>query len=246
MRLSLSPNPVVMAAQLRRYDFASIDDVPDTTDLEFALTTGWWPVYDTWTYNTTYAAPSRYVITVPLNTSYQYGDKARLTQDGVTKYGYITYTGAAGVIEITTGSVDYTITSSAISNIFVSRVESPLGFPDWFNWTPTLGAQAGSWTGTAVLARFKLKRREMTIEQAITGTTATGPANYLTETLPIGAVKSYYIPMMCINDLANGATYLPGLISIVSGLTAKLYRQTLTAWTDGTLRTAQGTFSISV
>ncbi|HBE80357.1 MAG TPA: hypothetical protein DDW65_21625 [Firmicutes bacterium] len=56
-----------------------------------------------------------------------------------TKYFYvasISYSSPSTTISLAAG-IDYLVANAAISSPHYSKVESPIGFPDWFNWTPT-------------------------------------------------------------------------------------------------------------
>jgi len=90
---------------------------------------GWIPVSDSWTY------ASASTITVPSGAAaiYSVGDKLRLTNSTV-KYFYIV--GVADTVLTITGGSEYTLVSVAISAVSYSHAASPVGFPQWFNYTP--------------------------------------------------------------------------------------------------------------
>ena len=114
-------------------------------DAVTSLITGWVPVKDTWAY------ASASTITVPSGAAsiYQVGDKIQLTQTTV-KYFYII--GVADTVLTVTGGSDYTVANAAISAISFSKASNPQGFPQWFNYTPTLN------TGTADLSAFNVAK----------------------------------------------------------------------------------------
>ena len=92
---------------------------------------GWVGANETWTY------ASATTITVPSGaaSTYQKGDKIKLTQTTV-KYFYIV--GVADTVLTVTGGTDYTVANAAISLNYYSKVENPQGFPGWFDvTTPT-------------------------------------------------------------------------------------------------------------
>lgn len=118
-----------------------------TVNQDVAGADGWTSAQETWTYT------SATTITVPTDatTKYQKGDKIKLTQTTV-KYFYIV--GVSSTVLTITGGSDYTLANAAISANYYSKAENPQGFPDWFNYTPTL-------TGYSVnpsieLAAFKI------------------------------------------------------------------------------------------
>jgi hypothetical protein len=92
---------------------------------------GWIAVSDSWSY------ASATTITVPSDatTKYSVGDKIKLVQSAATKYFYVT--AVSSTVLTVTGGSDYTVANSAISGIYYSKTETPQGFPQWFNWSPT-------------------------------------------------------------------------------------------------------------
>ena len=98
---------------------------------------GWIPATGTWTY------ASATTITVPSGAAaiYSVGDKIKLTQTTV-KYFYVV--AVANTVLTVTGGSDYTVANEAITLPYYSKAASPLGFPTWFNWLPTLSWTAGT------------------------------------------------------------------------------------------------------
>jgi hypothetical protein len=90
---------------------------------------GWNSVVDSWSY------ASAVTITVPSGaaTLYSKGDKLKLTQTTV-KYFYIV--NVADTTLTITGGSDYTLANAAISSIYISHGGTPIGFPQYFNYTP--------------------------------------------------------------------------------------------------------------
>lgn len=139
---------------------------------------GWIAANETWTY------ASATTITVPSGAAsrYQKGDKIKITNNSATKYFYIV--SVADTVLTVTGGSDYTVHDSAISNNFYSKIENPQGFPVWFNWTPSYGAGAGTFSSvTTGVAKFMVKgdsyiamiRCAGTLSDATPFTTFTGP-----------------------------------------------------------------------
>jgi hypothetical protein len=97
----------------------------------------WNTVSDSWTYasSTTINVPSDATVT------YAIGDRIRLKQGGAYKYFVVT-TVAAALLTVT-GGADYSVANAGITDIAYSRYIRPLGFPMYFNWTP-------SWTNLTV------------------------------------------------------------------------------------------------
>jgi len=96
------------------------------------LNSGWNLVDQTWTY------ASATTINVPSGATsiYAKGDKIRLKQGGAYKYFYVT--GVADTVLTVTGGTDYTVADAAITDNYYSHATSPIGFPQWFHYTPTL------------------------------------------------------------------------------------------------------------
>jgi hypothetical protein len=112
-----------------------------------ALTTGWIPVADTWTYSSIDNPTG--VITIPTNgtTTYSVGMRIKFTNNGATHYGIVTAVSATtltylGEISPTSASAGggtamlNTFTNSAITNVYYSHWKNPYGFPaDPRKWT---------------------------------------------------------------------------------------------------------------
>jgi hypothetical protein len=118
-----------------------------TPKLEAQIQYAWFDPNETWSYL------SASTITVPSGAASRYsvGDKIKLTQTTV-KYFYIT--AVADTVLTVTGGSDYTVANAAITANYYSKSTSPVGFPQYFNWTP-------SWTNLTVgngvtVARFAI------------------------------------------------------------------------------------------
>jgi len=135
---------------------------------------GWVSVSETWTY------ASANTITIPAGgvAKYEVGDKIHINQSG-TKYFYVTL--VADTLLTVYAGTDYTVANAAITNPAYSKVTSPDGFPQWFDWTPTYGA---NYTSTSQTARFCVNGRSCTLQLATAGTVG-GASGVITWTLPI-------------------------------------------------------------
>jgi hypothetical protein len=127
---------------------------------------GWISANETWTY------ASATTITVPSGAAskYQKGDKIKLTQTTV-KYFYII--SVADTVLTVTGGTDYTVADEAITDNYYSHQENPIGFPHWFNWTPSYSA-SGSMTYTSVttnIAKFRIVGQSCIVLISSFGTT---------------------------------------------------------------------------
>lgn len=118
-----------------------------------SISSGWIPANETWTY------ASATTITVPSGalSKYSKGDKIKLTQATV-KYFYII--DVTDTLLTITGGTSYTLTSATITDNYYSHSDNPIGFPQWFNWTPTVtyaGGTTDPTSSTLVSARFTVQ-----------------------------------------------------------------------------------------
>lgn len=124
----------ILAAFYTRADYKVYNN-----DTDFS--SDWTQVNETWTY------ASASTITVPSDATLRYakGDKIRITQStGGTKYFYIAAVASTTLtIAVTT---DYTLGNQAITAPSFSKLSEPLGFPNWFNYTPVYTGFTGAVT----------------------------------------------------------------------------------------------------
>jgi hypothetical protein len=191
---------------------------------------GWVSVTDAWTY------ASATTITVPSDatTKYSIGDKIKLTQTTV-KYFYITAV-AATTLTITGGS-DYTLVNAAITGVYFSKMATPLGFPDWLNYTPTWGGFSAA--PTLTFARFKVNGRECIVNTR-DGGGGTSNTTGLTISLPITARTITDGAWDSLGAALDNGTWQTsaGIASVSTGGTvANIYRQIITgSWTNSGLK----------
>lgn len=180
---------------------------------------GWRGVTDSWAY------ASATTITVPTDatTKYSVGDKIKLVQSGTTKYFYIV-TVAATLLTIT-GGTDYTLANVAISSVYYSKAASPLGFPQWFAYTPTwTNLTATSSTQTSA---FSMVGKNIVVRLNLVWGASTAITGDVTFTLPVTSKNSYTnfqsLGSVALND-ASGLLYT-GMIAWATTTTAHLYPQ---------------------
>lgn len=175
-------------------------------DRILALNNGWIPADETATCGT------NNILTVASGAASKYsvGDKLKIVVGGVTYYGYaitIADTAVTGIWGDATGAA-YTLASGAtITSLHYSKMTSPVGFPDWFNWTPTMPNVASmTVTLTAVnYARFRIVGRELTYKVYLSHNTAGSAADYAAFTLPL-ATKDDEIHLGSSHSNINGLT----------------------------------------
>lgn len=143
---------------------------------------GWNTVSDSWSY------ASATTITVPSGAAslYQVGDRVKFTQ---TTVKYFVIVAVADTLLTVTGGSDYTVANAAISAISVSHQATPVGFPQWFAYTPT------GPTNCTLTGRFVVRGRtcRTIIRGAFTGgTTWSHPTLPITSSSNIMGVGTYF------------------------------------------------------
>lgn len=98
---------------------------------------GWISAGETWTY------ASASTITVPSGAAAKYskGDRIKFTQTTV-KYGVIV--AVADTLLTIAVNTDYTVANAAITLNYYSHQQSPVGYPHWYAYTPTINGTGGS------------------------------------------------------------------------------------------------------
>lgn len=144
---------------------------------------GWQSANETWTYATATT------ITVPSGAAskYRVGDKIKFTQ---TTVKYFVIVGVADTVLTVTGGDDYTVANAAITVNYYSHSETPLGFPDWFNYTPTVTAASGTFTTVAAVAKFALRGRVCHFKVEVTTTTVGTAAGGTRVTVPVAPAEN--------------------------------------------------------
>ncbi len=140
----------------------------------------------------TYASPTTITVASGAALIYQKGDKLRFKQTaGTWKYFYVI--SVADTVLTVTGGSDYTVLNEAITDTYYSHIENPLGFPNWFNWTPVYDG-VGAMTFTSVttnLAKFRIIGQSCIVLLQAEGTIGGSAGLYLSATLPINSNTNY-------------------------------------------------------
>lgn len=134
------------------------------------------------------------------------GDKLKIT-DTTTKYLYVTAAtyGAPNTTITVTGGTDYVVAGNP-TNIYYSKAASPVGFPGWFAYTPSLSANGSmTYTSTTVnLARFKMDGKSVTLVINHQGTVGGTPNTTIVASLPVNCNNDYtYNAHNIFNNGAN-------------------------------------------
>ena len=165
---------------------------------------GWIDAAETWTY------ASASTITVPSGAASKYavGDRIKWTQTTV-KYGVITE--VADTLLTIAVNTDYVVTNAAITNNYYSHEASPIGYPHWFNYSPTLVWTAGTAPSgsPSVYNKFKIDGSSCTVDINHFGYTAGATVTAVTISLPVnpsvfgcgsGSISSNVTPNLSIVD----------------------------------------------
>ncbi len=197
---------------------------------------GWVNDGNTWTY----VSATSFSVSGDQTAVYQVGDRIRLTQTTV-KYFYITalsFGGGITTVTITGGS-DYSLANAAITSPGFSKVFLPNGFPEWFNYTATVGGWSGTTTDTL---QFRLQGRICTVVLGYSATSHTSNATTFTYSAPISAAAFgvtnpiyQFIPGV---GLDNGSSVTSCYASVpqAGGSTISLYNGLGGAWTASGLK----------
>ncbi len=110
---------------------------------------GWIPQGQyTWTRTGNYT----FTVSGDVTTAYRKGTKIRYKDGGSYEYGIIkssSYSSPNTTVTLITNT-DYAMAAATITDKYISYIENPEGFPDYFNYTPTLAAAGGSITSYTV------------------------------------------------------------------------------------------------
>lgn len=208
-----------------------------------AASGGWDAVADTWAYLGTYSGGGTVSIPAGGTLLYGKGDKIKFVQGGTQQYFYAIEVGGT-TLKITGGS-DYTLGTAAITEVYYSKTENPLGFPNCFNYTVV---HTGFSTAPTYIARFNLNSTWCSVAYTCTGL---GPSNTnaYTITIPIPAATIanmiWYSPIPTLWDAS--VVQAGGLLSVTSaGTTATLYTASSGTWTPSGNKLAASIFSYEI
>ena len=162
-----------------------------------------WKIYQTnWVNNVTGA-----------QTLYSVGDKIKFTNGGSTKYFYVASAPTSASLKLV-GDTTVGAAGTVLTNVYYSHAASPVGFPQWFDYTPILtvsGGTAPTYTADFV-NRYCMVGKMVTVYgrwSNSSGGTAGAGTNSIHITLPITAYHEYVLTGS--GALANGSTLLGGL-----------------------------------
>lgn len=166
---------------------------------------GWNSAGETWTY----ASASTFTVPGDVTAKYVKGTRIKWTQTTV-KYGVVlssSYSAPNTTVTIAVNN-DYVITNAAISANYYSYSETPLGFPYWFNYTPTYTC-SGSMTFTSVvttIARYHISSNTCRVQHNASGTTGGTASNQIRVSNPVTNTDASAVPGFGnVRDATSGA-----------------------------------------
>lgn len=162
---------------------------------------GWISAGETWSY------ASATTITVPSGAAAKYskGDKIKLTQTTV-KYFYIVGV-ADELLTITAGST-YTLANEAITDNYYSHVENPVGFPSFFNWSPSPtwgGGTTNPTSLTVAYGAFSVSGRTCFLTFRADVVRGSGNRTNVKFPTPINKTSSDYTPVSAFDNVAQAS-----------------------------------------
>lgn len=150
------------------------------------VTSGWSPCPETWTRTGNFT----FTVTGDKTAKFRKGMKVRY-KDGASTFDYGVVISSSFSAPNTTVTLatndDYAMAAATITDKWVSGVENPEGFPQWFNYTTTFSA-SGSMTFTSVTqtyAKFRVAGNTVSVLVLGTGTTGGTASNILRASAPI-------------------------------------------------------------
>jgi hypothetical protein len=214
--------------------------VNDITELySIAGGSGWLSYSGDWTY----ASASTFTVAGDQTALFRKGTKIRLTQTTV-KYFYVTassYSDPNTTVTITAGD-SFTLANAAITDPAVSYIENPEGFPQWFNYTPTVTGSGSMTISSLVIneARFAIQGRTVNVTARATFTLGGTASSTVSLTLP---VESLIANVPGGGGVAGDGTNVTARLIISAGSpdTIGVARYDGANWSLGTARNARFT-----
>jgi hypothetical protein len=200
---------------------------------------GWNAVAGTWTY------ASAITVTVPSGGAsiYNIGDKVRFKQGGGYKFFYVY--GVTDTLLSLTGGADYTVASSAITDMYYSKMENPLDFPAVFSYESYVIGYSSAPSG---YSRFALNRNIVTVFFRLPlGGTSNSTEFTVTGPLVSKAITGMYWGNSCWETgdagliIAEGQVYIGAASNVIN-----LYKTAGGAWTASGAKGASFTLSYEI
>lgn len=155
---------------------------------------GWIAITYTWTRTGNYT----FTVSGDLTTTYRKGTKVRYKDGGSYEYGVVASSsyGAPNTTVTLITTSDFAMAAATITDTYISYIENPQGFPQVFNYTPTVGGAITLGNGTVAGRWYTVNsiiEWEAVFTQGTTGGVGSGAAtitNPATLSSPLG---SFYL-----------------------------------------------------
>jgi hypothetical protein len=171
---------------------------------------GDWDGYIAITDTLVYVSATQFkIVGVNRTARYPVGTKIKLTQTSA-KYFYVTAAafGTDTTITVTAGS-DYTLASAAITSPYLSYMETPQGFPDYFNFTPSWNNLTVGTGGNATNAGiFNMRGKTVTFRVTMIFGTAGLAMAAATLNAPVTGDSGYYATAVSTGHTIGQSIYL--------------------------------------
>ena len=182
-------------------------------------TDGWMVNPDTWTY----VDATTFTTSGDRTGIYVKGVKLKFVQTS-TKYAYVIDSSyASGTTTVTiTGGNDYSLANASVTASWYSRT-TPQGFPNWFNWAPTITGFSSIPPG---IYRFMISGNTVTLNIRQTSD-GTSNANYLHLTAPVSATpitNGYWVNFAQVVDSGNVTQGMVGIGTVSGSSTILIYK----------------------
>lgn len=222
----VSGNPTVSLPSALTFTGKTITGGTYSSPLFSGTIDGWVASGETWTY----ASQSQFTVSGDVTSKYPKGTKIKLTNNGSTKYNFVTGTsfGGGNTTVSMSDTSDYTLANSAITDPYYSLAANPVGFPTTFSfipvWTST-GTQPsignGSISGKYILSE---KTIEVNISFTAGSTTTFGTGSYR---FSFGVGMSTTVsPVATCRLLDSGTAYYTCIGTLASSTSIALQRDT--------------------
>ena len=176
---------------------------------------GWTEDSNTWVY----ASASTFTVTGDKTAIFAKDTKLKYTQSSTVRYATVLSSSFSTDTTVTIAvNNDYVIDNSAITLGYVSYLGSPAGWPEWFNYTPTMGGFSSD--PTDAVYRYSINKG--TIKLAIAQVTAgTSNDTIFTISLPVQAKTLSNASWISIGKVYDNGTppVNPGELYVSSGAT---------------------------
>jgi hypothetical protein len=183
---------------------------------------GWQPISESWTRTGNHT----FTVSGDLTAKYRKGTKVRYQDGGSNEYGVVASSShAAGTTTVNLiPNTDYAMAAATITARYISFINNPEGFPEWFSYTPTMTA-SGSMTFTTTTTIYAKWRpaggQEIEVAIFLIGTTGGTASNTIYASVPAtiaSPMTSGKIGVCQINDGGARTVVASGYIDSTNGI----------------------------